>query len=219
MPERNPILKRIIVLKKPNIICISLIYFYFQNMKILTCMGSLYILLMDGVYRVCIWLSGMSLLFMTFIYLVGIYARFRPDFPGWLDFLPYASTSWPEPLSQICMITFSFVGAAAAYRAGGHIAITMLVDHIPDSAKKGLRLFVDLAMLVTCLFIIRWGILGCIDAWQDIVPSLPLLTSGITHLPIPLGSFFTLLFVIEKLLCGPQTRRELVQYGSPTVGH
>lgn len=74
-------------------------------------------------------------------------------------------------------------------------------------------------MLVTCLFIIRWGILGCIDAWQDIVPSLPLLTSGITHLPIPLGSFFTLLFVIEKLLCGPQTRRELVQYGSPTVGH
>lgn len=182
-------------------------------------MKNLYILLMDGVYRVCIWLSGISLLFMTFIYLVGIYARFRPDFPGWLDFLPHASTSWPEPLSQICMITFSFVGAAAAYRAGGHIAITMLVDHIPESAKKGLRIVVDLAMLVTCLYIIRWGILGCMDAWEDIVPSLPLLTSGITHLPIPLGSFFTLLFVIEKLFCGPQTHQKLVQYGSPTVGH
>lgn len=182
-------------------------------------MKSLYVLLMDGVYRLCIWLSGISLLFMTFIYLVGIYARFRPDFPGWLEFLPHASTSWPEPLSQICMITFSFVGAAAAYRAGGHIAITMLIDHIPDSVKKGLAVFVDLAMLATCVFIIKWGIVGCMDAWEDIVPSLPFLTSGITHLPIPLGSFFTLLFVVEKLLCGPQTHRELVQYGSPKVGH
>ncbi len=73
-------------------------------------MKNIYVLVMDGVYRICIWLSGISLLFMTFIYLVGIYARFRPDFPAWLDFLPHASTSWPEPLSQICMITFSFVG-------------------------------------------------------------------------------------------------------------
>lgn len=182
-------------------------------------MKNVYILFMDGAYRVCIWLSGISLLFMTFIYLVGIYARFRPDFPEWLSFLPYASTSWPEPLSQICMITFSFVGAAAAYRAGGHIAITMLVDNLPLTVKAALAKLVDFAMLVTCVFIIHWGIIGCMDSWEDIIPSLPFLTSGITHLPIPLGSFFTLMFVIEKLLCGPQTHRELVQFGSPKVGH
>lgn len=111
------------------------------------------------------------------------------------------------------------MGAAAAYRAGSHIAITMLVDHINPAMKKGLAVFVDLAMLATCLFIIHWGIIGCMDAWEDVVPSLPFLTSGITHLPIPLGSFFTLLFVVEKLLCGPQSHRELVQYGSPKVGH
>lgn len=182
-------------------------------------MKNAYILAMDYVYRVCIWLSGFSLLFMTFIYLIGIYARFRPDLPAWLDFMPHASTSWPEPLSQICMITFSFVGAAAAYRAGGHIAITMLVDRIPAAAQKGIALLVDLAMLATCIFIIKWGIVGCQDAWGDVIPSLPFLTSGITHLPVPLGSFFTLLFVVEKLLFGPQTHRELVQFGSPKVGH
>ncbi|MBB1202702.1 TRAP transporter small permease [Enterobacteriaceae bacterium 89] len=182
-------------------------------------MKNVYILAMDGVYRICIWLSGASLLFMTLIYLIGIYARFRPDFPGWLSFLPYGSTSWPEPLSQICMITFSFVGAAAAYRAGSHIAITMLVDNVRPAAKKAIQLFVDLAMLATCLFIIHWGILGCMDAWDDVVPSLPLLTSGITHLPVPLGAFFTLLFVIEKLFFGSQSHRELVQFGSAKAGH
>mgnify|MGYP004719688479 CR=1 FL=1 len=100
------------------------------------------------------------------------------------------------------MSTFRSGGAAAAYRAGSHVAITKLVGHISPLMKKGLAVFVDLAVLVTCLFIVRWGILGCMDAWEDVVPSLPFLTSGITHLPIPLGSFFTLLFVVEKLLCG-----------------
>ncbi|ASG62729.1 hypothetical protein CEW81_03660 [Kluyvera genomosp. 3] len=49
-------------------------------------------------------------------------------------------------------------GAAAAYRAGSHIAITMLVDHINPAMKKALAVFVDLAMLATCLFIIHWGL-------------------------------------------------------------
>ncbi|MEA9392125.1 TRAP transporter small permease subunit [Acerihabitans sp. TG2] len=182
-------------------------------------MKTIYILAMDCVYRLCIWLSGISLLFMTFIYLVGIYARFRPDFPKWLSFLPYGSTSWPEPLSLICMITFSFVGAAAAYRAGGHIAITMLADRVPATIKKGIDLFVNIAMLIICVFIIRWGVLGCMDAWYDIVPSLPFLTSGMTHIPIPIGSFFTLLFVLERILYGSQADRELVQFGSTTIGH
>lgn len=182
-------------------------------------MKTLYIQAMDCVYRICIWLSGISLLFMTFIYLVGIYARFRPDFPAWLGFLPYGSTSWPEPLSLICMITFSFVGAAAAYRAGGHIAITMLSDRVPPAIRKGIEFFVNIAMLAICVFIIRWGILGCADAWDDIVPSLPFLTSGIIHIPVPVGSFFTLLFVIERILYGSQANRALVSFGSASVGH
>ncbi len=39
MPDLNPVLKKIIILKKSNVKYISLIYFIFQNKKTLTCMG------------------------------------------------------------------------------------------------------------------------------------------------------------------------------------
>lgn len=182
-------------------------------------MSELYVRVMDQVYRLCIWIAGFCLLFMVFVYLFAIYARFRPDLPSWLGFLPYGSTSWPEPLSNICMISFSFIGAAAAYRAGGHISITMLTDHIGEKAARVLRKVVDVFMLVICLFIIVWGVMGCQDAWTDVIPSLPFLTSGMVHIPIPVGSFLTALFVIESLIAGPQNHRELVRFGSPSVGH
>lgn len=179
----------------------------------------LYVRAMDVVYRICIWLAGACLIFMTFVYLVAIYARFRPGWPGWLDFMPHASTSWPEPLSNVCMIAFSFVGAAAAYRAGGHISITMLTDNVSERLRGIMRTFVNICMFIICVFIVVWGYQGCVDAWHDIIPSVPWLTSGMTHVPVPLGSFFTLLFVIENMIAGPQTHRELVRFGSPRAGH
>lgn len=178
-----------------------------------------YVQAMDMVYRFCIWLAGAALIAMTFIYMIAIYARFRPDFWPWLDFLPRASTSWPEPLSNLCMIIFSFVGAAAAYRAGGHIAITMLTDHVSDRLRNIFSHTVDVCMLIICIFIVILGILACKEAWHDTIPSLPLLTSGITHTPVVLGSFLTLLFVIEHMIAGPQKHREIVKFGSPTAGH
>lgn len=188
-------------------------------------MVDLYVKAMDGVYRLCIWLAGFCLLFMTFVYLFAIYARFRPGWPHVLDFMPIVSGSWPEPLSNICMITFSFVGAAAAYRAGGHIAITMLTDNVSEKVRNIMRHFVDVCMFITCVFITIVGIGGCYTAWADPIaslseiPSLSWLTSGITHLPVPFGSFLTLLFVIERMIAGPQTHRELVRFGSPAAGH
>jgi len=178
-----------------------------------------YVQAMDVVYRICIWLAGFSLIAMTCIYMVAIYARFRPDFWHWLDFMPYASTSWPEPLSNICMIAFSFIGAAAAYRAGGHIAISMLTDNVSERTRLILRYIVDVCMLIMGAFIIIWGIIACEEAWHDIIPSLPWLTSGMTHTPVVLGSFFTLLFVVENLIAGPQNNREIVRFGSPAAGH
>jgi TRAP-type C4-dicarboxylate transport system permease small subunit len=182
-------------------------------------MSDLYVRAMDWVYRLCIWIAGACLLFMVFVYLFAIYARFRPGFPEWLGFLPMGSTSWPEPLSNICMISFSFIGAAAAYRAGGHISITMLTDHVGETTRKVLRKIVDVCMLITCIFIIVWGIQGCSDAWTDVIASLPFLTSGMVHIPIVIGSFLTALFVIESLIAGPQNHRELVRFGSPSAGH
>lgn len=178
-----------------------------------------YVRAMDVVYRICIWLAGAALIAMTFIYLIAIYARFRHDFVGILDFLPTASTSWPEPTSTFCMKVFSFVGAAAAYRAGGHIAISILTSRVSDSARAIFRLIVDVCMLIMAIFIVVWGTIACAEAWHDIIPSMPWFTAGFTYTPVVIGSFLTLLFVIENMIAGPQDQREIVRYGSPSAGH
>ena len=39
-------------------------------------------------------------------------------------------SQWPEPIAILLMLVFTFIGAAAAYRAGAHIAVTMLTDRL-----------------------------------------------------------------------------------------
>ena len=42
--------------------------------------------------------------------------------------------SWPEPIAIICMVTFTFIGAAVSYRAGSHIAVNML--NLPTACPR-----------------------------------------------------------------------------------
>jgi hypothetical protein len=44
-------------------------------------------------------------------------------------------SQWPEPIAILLMVVFTFIGAAAAYRAGGHIAVAMLTDRLPAAAQ------------------------------------------------------------------------------------
>jgi TRAP-type C4-dicarboxylate transport system permease small subunit len=43
---------------------------------------------------------------------------------------------WPEPIAILLMVIFTFVGAAAAYRAGAHIAVAMLTDRLPAALRQ-----------------------------------------------------------------------------------
>ena len=55
---------------------------------------------------------------MSLIIPVGVFTRYV---------LGYGA-QWPEPIAILLMVVFTFIGAAAAYRAGGHIAVAMLTD-------------------------------------------------------------------------------------------
>jgi TRAP-type C4-dicarboxylate transport system permease small subunit len=60
--------------------------------------------------------------------------------------------------------------------------------------------FLELGMLATNLFMLAWGIRLVEATWHQSVAEIPLLTVGVTYLPIPVGGALTLLFIIERLL-------------------
>jgi TRAP-type C4-dicarboxylate transport system permease small subunit len=157
---------------------------------------------LDIVYLACIWIAGAAIIVMTIIIPWGVLNRYVFG----------RGSDWPEPVAILCMVVFTFIGAAASYRAGRHIAVTMLTDRVPPSWRLPLMWIVDVLMALLALFILVWGTKLCIGTWNQSVGAFPVLKVGVTYLPLPIGSAVTLLFVIERMIAGPQTERAVVQF-------
>lgn len=161
---------------------------------------------MDKVYWLCIWIAGLSMTVMTVVIPIQVVAR------KWLN----SGLSWPEPAALVCMIVFTFIGSAAAYRAGSHIAVTMLTDRLPPNLQVVFARIVDVLMGLIALFVIYYGgdrVMFFMETKQSL-PDFPSLQVFWTYLPLPLGSLATLLFIIESVLFGSQHRRPIVMIGS-----
>ncbi|MDT3413810.1 TRAP transporter small permease [Kosakonia cowanii] len=167
-------------------------------------MAERYSLLMDILYRLSMWVAGLALLVMVAIIPVGIFARYVLN----------SALSWPEPVAIICMVTFTFIGAAVSYRAGSHIAVSMMTDRLSEPLRKICFLLADLMLMAISLFILWYSATLCAELWEQPVAEFPLFTAGESYLPLPIGSAITLLFIVEKMLFGAQYHRPVVMLGS-----
>lgn len=167
-------------------------------------MGRFYSSFMDILYLCAMWVAGLSLLVMTLVIPVGIFARYVLN----------EGLSWPEPIAILCMVTFSFIGAAVGYRARSHIAVSMLTDRLAPPARKALLFIAELMMLAISLFILWYSVQLCIELWEQPVAEFPIITAGQTYLPLPVGSLLTLLFILESLFRGSQAQRPIVMLGN-----
>jgi TRAP-type C4-dicarboxylate transport system permease small subunit len=128
-----------------------------------------------------------------------------------------SGSSWPEPVAVLLMVTFTFFGAAATYRAGGHIAVGMLTDRLPARLRWLCAKLVDVLMVLVCLFVIVWGSKLSMEMMRQGLAELPGLPVGYTYLPLPVGSLLTLLFVLESTFLGPQYHRAVVTFDHETA--
>jgi len=147
---------------------------------------------MERLYLACIVVSATALVAITLVIPYGVFMRYVMS----------SASSWPEPFSVLAMVLFSFLGGAAAYRANVHIAVQMLTDAVPPSARRALLLLADLAMVATALFMMIYGTQLVRATWNQTIAEFPTLSVGITYLPIPIGGLFTLLFIVERLWLG-----------------
>ncbi|NJN00509.1 MAG: TRAP transporter small permease [Aquincola sp.] len=156
----------------------------------------------DRVYSVCIWVSGIAIVVMSLIIPWGIFTRYVLG----------TGSQWPEPIAIQLMVLFTFLGAAVSYRAGAHIAVGMLTDRLPESARYVLRGVVHVLMLAVALFAIVYGTNLCIKTWNQVIGQLPWMPVGLTYMPVPLGGLATALFVVEHILFGSQHARPIVTF-------
>ncbi len=165
-------------------------------------MKSFFLRLNDTLYRACIWVAGLSILTMSLIIPWGIFARY----------ILGTGSSWPEPVAILLMVVFTFVGAAASYRAGAHMAVAMLTDRLEPQLRRVISVLVQVLMVLVCLFMTWYGAKLCITTWNQYLASLPGVRVGMTYAPIPVGGLLTLVFVLEKLVLGDQSHRKVVRF-------
>ncbi|MDP3753513.1 MAG: TRAP transporter small permease [Polaromonas sp.] len=147
---------------------------------------------MDWLYLACMVVSASALVLITLAVPYGVFMRYVMN----------AAASWPEPFSVLMMVMFTFVGGAAAFRANVHISVEMLTSAVPAAVRQGLLVAARLCMVATALFMIVYGIELVRVTMGQTIGEFPSLSVGVTYMPIPLGGFFTLLFIIEKLWIG-----------------
>src|SRR5271170_8449358 len=153
---------------------------------------------MNALYWFCVFLSGISLVLISAVIPWGVYTRYVLD----------SAASWPEPMAILLSIVLTFFGAAACYRSGTHMRVTVLRDLLPKGPQRALDLVAEGLMALVSLFMIVWGGRLVGTTWHQVIAEFPFLSVGITYLPIPLGGAVTLLFVLERLTIGPPAQTD-----------
>ena len=165
-------------------------------------MKNLLLSINDRIYMACIWVAGLSVLTISLIIPWGVFARY----------ILGTGSSWPEPTAILLMMVFTFIGAAASYRAGAHMAVAMVTDRLNPNMRRTMSIVSQVLMGIICLFMTIWGTKLCLSTWNQFMSAMPTLRVGITYMPIPVGGALTLIFVVEKLLLGAQSNRRVVRF-------
>jgi TRAP-type C4-dicarboxylate transport system permease small subunit len=155
-------------------------------------MAGLFRRAMDTLYLVCVVVGCTALVLISAIIPWAVFTRYVLN----------SAASWPEPLAVLLTIVLTFIGAAAAYRLNLHMNVSYFADQLPAQFRRPLDLIVQLLMALIATFMIVWGVRLVEVTWYNTIADFPFLSVGVTYLPIPVGGFCLLLFIIERILLG-----------------
>ena len=148
---------------------------------------------MDALYLACAVVSGSALVLISAVIPWSVYTRYVLN----------RAASWPEPMAILLTIVLTFFGAAACYRTGTHMRVSILVRALPRPWQRLVEPLAEMLTALLSLFMVIWGTRLVEATWHQSIAEFPALSVGVTYLPIPIGGAITLLFVAERLLIGP----------------
>jgi TRAP-type C4-dicarboxylate transport system permease small subunit len=155
--------------------------------------ASLFRRMMDLLYLACAFVAGVALVLISAVIPWAVFTRYVLN----------SAASWPEPMAVLLTIVLTFIGAAACYRRALHMNVGFFVAMLPARPRRVAAFVCEALVALMALFMVHWGIKLVDATWDNTIADFPFLSVGVTYLPIPIGGFLLLLFVIERLLIGP----------------
>jgi TRAP-type C4-dicarboxylate transport system permease small subunit len=157
-------------------------------------MAATYRRAMDLLYLVCVWIAGTALVLISAVIPWAVFTRYALN----------SASSWPERTAVLLTIVLTFIGTAACYRASLHMNVSFFVAMLPDPLRRAADVLVELLVGAMALFMVIYGEKLVEATWLNSIDEFPWLSVGLTYVPIPLGGFALLLFVVERIwICEP----------------
>ncbi len=113
--------------------------------------------------------------------------------------------SWYEEVAKFMMIWMTFLGAPLVFRYGGHIAIEMLPNALPERPRAALQALAHLIVLSLCAVLTHQGWLLALNAWSQVALTVGDMRLFWIYLAIPAGSAI-MFFVSLELMLGAVLR-------------
>ena len=148
--------------------------------------------LMDVAYFICVLIAGVALVLISAVIPWAVFTRYVLN----------SAASWPEPAAVLLTIWLTFFGAAACYRLGLHMNITIGVSLMPEIWQRICVFAVETLMTMISVFMVIYGISLVQATWLNTIADFPFLSVGVVYLAIPCGGALTLLFIVEHLTIG-----------------
>lgn len=95
-----------------------------------------------------------------------------------------SSLTWSEELARICMVCLVFLGAALLARRQEHLAVTALIDLLPDRIWHLARAFACAAGLYCAVYLLRGSWSALWREWAQVTPAMQL----------PFGAIYSVIF-------------------------
>lgn len=124
-------------------------------------------------------IAGIALVVLVTITLFGALSRYFLNNPF----------TWMEEIQLLLEVWVVFLGAGYAFRAGGHVAVELLVEYLPEKAQKIIEYFIGVIVIGTIGYLLYQS-MGYFDLFQSSGR-----TTSILRIP------YTLIYGIVPIAC------------------
>lgn len=107
--------------------------------------------------------------------------------------------AWTTEFGEFVMVWTSFLGAAAATRRRGHMAITELRDLARGAAGRVLHLVIELTVAAVLAILLWYGVVIVRASWGNILTVLDWPMAW-QYMALPAGSAIALVYVLRDLV-------------------
>lgn len=136
------------------------------------------------------WLNGLILLIMFLATVTQIVFRTILRIPA----------SWSVELARYLFVLIVFVGATALMKDEGHLQIAVVIDRLPEGAKKIFR-FVTRLLILPFVMIMTWGAyMNTTSTWDAVLPTVSWIRIGYIYLAIFLCGMMMLFYLAVNLV-------------------